>query len=868
MKTTLQPEPWQAVRTLLFLITCHLSLVTALQSQTLVNLNDTLYNADGTKASGRIVVSWDPFTAASGQTMDGGTLVYTIPATGASAGVVNLSLAPNIGAAPAGTSYRAQYFLANGASYFETWVVPSSGPVTIANVRASTPPTPITTINPSQVVGGTANRCARFDASGVLSSHTSDCGGGGGSITTREVDGAPSIVGTTILEMDQADGFVLTNPSGTTARLDLTNAPDSAVSDGITLTNLTQITNRAISDTTGDLAASRVDDGGAAATQALFSGAGAAAGFRAIADGDIPAALTRDSEVNVQGTANQIVSSGSGPAPTLSIANPFTFPGKATLAASVAGAASGNVPSGTAPSTPTAGDIWNESGLLKFRDATSTQTLLFQSRQISTSGAALSGGGDLSANRTIALSASPDSASVVGTGRTLTGGAGIAALGDLSADRTIATASGETDFLASGALTCGASTRGRMQVHTTPLQYCDNAATPALQYAAYANSSGEGTAAAANSVALGGDTTGSYVEQVADGTGIDGTANAEQATYTPTLDLTEINDTTWGDNSDATITHTFNPTGTTNPVWSYSDGVANLSTGTLQAGGVAVTTASNTQTLTNKTLTTPVIGAFTVSGLPAAGTANRVAIVTDSTSAGDCTTGGGSERTFCRDTGAAWQSLGDGGGGGGGDNISVNGTAATDADFDNATPTAPSDGINVRWQKDTGTPNNLSANVPTTSGGSAGTAAFNVGTAATIARSDHEHRTFAQVSWFFPGAPSTGVQTATATLPDGIGSPDLTDMRVTVNTTSASSSTFNIQRCTASCTGTSPTFADIYSTNLTLSANTRTAAKAAAPNQNVSGLAAGDQFKINIATLGSGAQDVTLTMTYRMRNTN
>lgn len=45
---------------------------------------------------------------------------------------------------------------------------------------------------------------------------------------------------------------------------------------------------------------------------------------------------------------------------------------------------------------------------------------------------------------------------------------------------------------------------------------------------------------AANAVALATDTTGAYVEQVADGTGIDGTANAEQATYTPTLDLTEI----------------------------------------------------------------------------------------------------------------------------------------------------------------------------------------------------------------------------------------------------------------------------------------------------------------------------------------
>ena len=57
----------------------------------------------------------------------------------------------------------------------------------------------------------------------------------------------------------------------------------------------------------------------------------------------------------------------------------------------------------------------------------------------------------------------------------------------------IASASSETDFLTSGALTCGAGTQGKIQVHTTPLQYCDNAATPALQYSAYGTSSGDAT---------------------------------------------------------------------------------------------------------------------------------------------------------------------------------------------------------------------------------------------------------------------------------------------------------------------------------------------------------------------------------------
>jgi hypothetical protein len=48
-------------------------------------------------------------------------------------------------------------------------------------------------------------------------------------------------------------------------------------------------------------------------------------------------------------------------------------------------------------------------------------------------------------------------------------------------------------------------------------------------------------------------------------------------------------------------------------------------------------------------------------------------------------------------------------GGGGGDNISINGTAATDANFNDTTPPALVGDINIKWQKDTSTPNNISA---------------------------------------------------------------------------------------------------------------------------------------------------------------
>jgi hypothetical protein len=52
--------------------------------------------------------------------------------------------------------------------------------------------------------------------------------------------------------------------------------------------------------------------------------------------------------------------------------------------------------------------------------------------------------------------------------------------------------------------------------------------------------------------------------------------------------------------------------------------------------------------------------------------------------------------------------------GGGGDSITVNGVAVVDADFDDATPSAPASSLNVRFQKDASSPANISANLPYT----------------------------------------------------------------------------------------------------------------------------------------------------------
>jgi hypothetical protein len=67
--------------------------------------------------------------------------------------------------------------------------------------------------------------------------------------------------------------------------------------------------------------------------------------------------------------------------------------------------------------------------------------------------------------------------------------------------------------------------------------------------------------------------------------------------------------------------------------------------------------------------------------------------------------GGGT--TFLRDDGTFAAPPG----GGGGDSITINGVALVDADFDDATPAPPAGEINVKWQKDAGSPANVSASV-------------------------------------------------------------------------------------------------------------------------------------------------------------
>jgi hypothetical protein len=87
----------------------------------------------------------------------------------------------------------------------------------------------------------------------------------------------------------------------------------------------------------------------------------------------------QNSSITFNGTANQLTSPGAtslGGTATYGLANPLTFPGKWTGAATTTSAATANIPAGTAPSSPVLGDLWNPGTTLVFYDGTAARTLV------------------------------------------------------------------------------------------------------------------------------------------------------------------------------------------------------------------------------------------------------------------------------------------------------------------------------------------------------------------------------------------------------------------------------------------------------------------------------------------------------------
>ena len=113
------------------------------QSSSTTLVQDTIYRADGTPASGTLIVSWPGFSTAANAAIAAGSLTIPIGATGA----VSFSLAPNALALPGGTYYTAVYHLSDGTVNKEYWVVPAAASVTLAEIRSQL--VPATVADPS-----------------------------------------------------------------------------------------------------------------------------------------------------------------------------------------------------------------------------------------------------------------------------------------------------------------------------------------------------------------------------------------------------------------------------------------------------------------------------------------------------------------------------------------------------------------------------------------------------------------------------------------------------------------------------------------------------------------------------------------------
>ena len=94
-------------------------------------VTDTVYLADGTPASGNLIISWPAFVTGGGTAVAAGTTNVALGTKGS----LSVALVPNAGASPAGVYYSVVYQVGPGQVKTEYWVVPSTSPANLATVR-------------------------------------------------------------------------------------------------------------------------------------------------------------------------------------------------------------------------------------------------------------------------------------------------------------------------------------------------------------------------------------------------------------------------------------------------------------------------------------------------------------------------------------------------------------------------------------------------------------------------------------------------------------------------------------------------------------------------------------------------------------
>ena len=96
-------------------------------------VTDVVYRADGTPATGTVLISWPSFTTADNKPVAAGTKSVTLGPQGQ----FTVDLVPNEGSIPGGTLYRVVYKLDDFTTATEYWSVGIASPTTIAAVRTT-----------------------------------------------------------------------------------------------------------------------------------------------------------------------------------------------------------------------------------------------------------------------------------------------------------------------------------------------------------------------------------------------------------------------------------------------------------------------------------------------------------------------------------------------------------------------------------------------------------------------------------------------------------------------------------------------------------------------------------------------------------
>ncbi len=106
------------------------------QGVSTTTVQGTVYLANGQPGAGTLTISWPAFTTSAGQAVVAESTTVTIAADG----FVSVSLAPNQGATPAGEYYTAVFYMSDGSTSTQYWVVPAAASATLAQVQAQVMP--------------------------------------------------------------------------------------------------------------------------------------------------------------------------------------------------------------------------------------------------------------------------------------------------------------------------------------------------------------------------------------------------------------------------------------------------------------------------------------------------------------------------------------------------------------------------------------------------------------------------------------------------------------------------------------------------------------------------------------------------------